>query len=306
MSVTDLTELNQRFGIPGALVFNFGPGGLTVAEIANEAATARLALHGAHLIDWQPRGAEPVLWLSRSAVFAPDRAIRGGIPICWPWFGPHPTEAELPAHGYARLLEWAVVETVAVSSSLTQLTLRLSVPSQTRGDLGTALEVRFTIGAALAIELVSSNPGSRPVSISMALHSYFRVGDAGQVVIRGLEECEYIDKTRNGERNRQSGEIRLAEEVDRCYLNTSAPVLIDDPVLRRRIRIVKQGSASTVVWNPWAERARALADFDATGFGQMVCVESGNVEDNRIVLGSGEVHRLRVRYALDNQATPSE
>ncbi len=300
--MTDLAALNGRFAIPGTLVFREGPGGLLVIEVNNQAATALIALQGAQVMRWAPRGENPVIWLSGAARFAPGKSIRGGAPVCWPWFGAHPTEAGFPAHGYARTLSWEVVRSEVLNAEQTRLLFKLVETAATRAwwPHHTPLECRITVGGTLELELVTRNQDRAPVTISEALHTYFEVGEVSQVQVLGLEDGEYLDKVDGFRRKTQSGPIGISGEVDRVYVNNSNACVISDPVLQRRILIDKRGSESTVVWNPWIDKAVQLGDMGDEGYRHMLCVESGNAADNVVDIAPGDEHRLWVSYRVED------
>ena len=294
MQDTDLNALNQRFGMEGHVQFREGPGGLTVAEIANSHAEATIALQGAHVMTFQPKGQAPVLWLSKFGKFAPGKSIRGGVPVCWPWFGPHPTEAGFPAHGFARTVMWEVLETSAGANGETQINFGLIETDVTRTQWPQAskVQVKVTVGAALSVELVTRNNGNAPFDLGEALHTYFHISDVADVTIRGLENTEYLDKVADFARLNQQNGIVIESEVDRVYLNTEADCLIEDRGLKRNIRIAKQGSRSTVVWNPWIEKADKMGDFGPEGYRGMVCVETANAFENVVKVAPGTEHSL--------------
>jgi len=298
----DLGDLNARFGIENTLVFEPGPGELPVAAVENEAASAVIALQGAQLIRWAPRGEHAVIWLSEAARLAPGKSIRGGVPVCWPWFGPHHTEANYPAHGYARTVSWEVLSTEALGAAQTRLLFRLVESDATRAwwPHDTPLECSITVGQALELELLTRNAGNEPVTIGEALHTYFEVGDVSQVQVLGLEDGEYLDKVDGLRRKTQQGPVSIAGEVDRVYVNSSSPCVISDPVLGRRILIEKRGSESTVVWNPWVEKAEKMGDLGEQGYRHMLCVESGNAADNVLTVAPDAEHRLWVRYSVEH------
>lgn len=299
---TPADALNSRFALEG-LSFREGPGGLVFAEIDNAHATATLCLQGAHLVTWRPRGqAEPVIWVSEAARFAPGKSIRGGIPVCSPWFGPHASEAGFPAHGFARSVPWQVTETRALEDGATRIALVLMQNEQTRAQFPHAcrLELALTIGERLRAELTTTNLDTVPVTIGEALHAYFRIGDISSARVLGLDGCEYVDKVDGGARRRQAGAIEFTGETDRVYLNTAAECVIEDPLLGRRIRIAKSGSQSTVVWTPWKEKADKMGDLGPEeGWRRMVCVESGNALDNVVSVPPGGRHVLAVEYLAE-------
>lgn len=306
MSNSSVT-LTPRFAIPGHLSFRDDPSGLVFAEIDNAHATATVCLQGAHLVTWRPKGqAEPVVWVSEAAKYAPGKSIRGGVPICWPWFGPHASESAFPGHGYARTVMWELTESRAMDDGATRIALLLLQNEQTRAQFPRAcrLELILTVGAGLKVELVTTNLDTEAIEIGEALHTYFRIGDIGQARVLGLSGGEYVDKVDGGARKRQDGAIAFQGEVDRVYVNTEAECVIEDPLLKRRIRVAKAGSGSTVVWTPWLEKAEKMGDFGPGKAGQggwreMVCVESGNALDNVVSVPAGGTHRLTVDYRAE-------
>lgn len=301
MSNIDYSLLNERFGLRGQVAFKEGAGGLAVVEVSNSHATAALALQGGHLIRWAPRSQTPVIWLSRAAKFGPGKSIRGGVPVCWPWFGPHSSDASLPAHGFARTVPWEVTATQTLPNGATRLSLRLVSSDATRAawPYSTELMLHITVGTTLEMDLVTRNTGNEAVTLGQALHTYFEVGDVRRIKIHGLGGCEYIDKVDGGARKVQNGPVTIAAETDRIYLGSTADCLIDDPQLRRRIRIAKGGSRSTVVWNPWIEKAAKMGDLGENGYLNMVCVESANAADDVVTLAPGAEYRLWVRYSAE-------
>ena len=298
----EIDSLNASFGIPGQIEFREGPGGLALVELVNDQSTARILLQGAQLIDWVPRGQAPVIWLSGDARFVDGKSARGGVPVCWPWFGPHATESGYPAHGYARGAPWQVIGSRrAQGNAGTGLSLRLQRSDRLHAmwPHDCDLEIHISVAETLAMELVTRNTGSIAVSISEALHTYFSVSDVRRIAVQGLDGCAYLDKVDDGTRCTQQGPVTFTAETDRIYLHAAGDCLIDDPGLSRRIRIRKQGSASTVVWNPWVDKAARLGDMGDDGYLHMVCVESGNVADDTVTIAAGEQHRISVEYAVE-------
>jgi D-hexose-6-phosphate mutarotase len=296
-----IDDLNSTFGIDGHLAFEAGGGGLARVVITNAFATAEVYLHGAHLTAYQPRGAEGLVWLSDLAEFHPGKAIRGGIPIVWPWFGPHPSRPDLPQHGFARTSEWAVWGSRALPDGRTELRLRLAGNDTKRLQWHHAfeLDVRFLVGERLQVELTTRNTGSNAVEIGSALHTYFRVGDVERISIEGLGGRRYIDQVDGHKLKRTQAAISISEEVDRVYMDTSDECVIDDPEFGRRIRVAKSGSLSTVVWNPWIAKAKRMTDFPDEGYRRMVCVETANAARDARVLRPGGVHTLRQTISLE-------
>jgi D-hexose-6-phosphate mutarotase len=302
-----LADLNSRHGQPG-LTFVEGEGGLTYAEIDNAGGKARICLQGAHIVTWQPKSqAEPVVWVSEMAKYGPGKSIRGGVPVCWPWFGPHATEKAFPGHGFARTTLWQVTGSETLANGDTRVKFMLMPNDQTHAQFPPACraELVATVGAKLQVDLVTTNLDNGAIEIGEALHTYFRIGDIGTATVTGLENSEYVDKVDGGQRKTQSGAIAFSGEVDRVYVNTAAECVIVDPDLKRRIRIAKTGSQSTVVWTPWVEKAEKMGDFgpgksNQGGWREMVCVESGNAADNVVSVPAGESHRMSVVYSAES------
>lgn len=296
-----LDNLNNRFGLKGAASFETGAGDLPVVKIANALATATVALQGAHLLAWQPRGQQPVIWLSQQAKFAPGKSVRGGVPVCWPWFGAHAADASFPAHGFARTVPWSVVETRTLAGGATEIRFRPQETDVTRRQWPHAAPVEciITVGTTLTIVLVTHNHDAHAVTIGQALHTYFAVSDIRQVSVSGLDGCEYLDKPAGFARRRQTGVLRFEAETDRIYLGTNGDCAIEDPGLKRRIRITSAGSRSTVVWTPWAEKAAAMGDFGDNGWTGMLCVETANAAEDLVSIAPGGEHRMRATYAVE-------
>jgi len=294
MQPLDLQSLNETFAITNQLDFTSGPGGLTLAEVRNRHAAATISLHGAQVLAFQPHGRRPVLWRSQKSQYQPGKAIRGGVPICWPWFGAHPTDPSKPAHGFVRTALWSVLATAALADGATQIRLRLNDGEATYDLWPHAFDVRavINVGAQLRVELIVRNPGDAPFTCGGALHSYFGVSDSSAIAIQGLDGCEYLDKVDAFQRKRQQGPVVIDAETDRVYLDTTATCAIDDPGMRRRITIAKAGSHTTVIWNPWAEKAAQIADFSAEEYRNMVCVETANANTDSVTVAPGGEHRL--------------
>ena len=298
---TDYGLLNERFGIRGQLSFSAGPGNLPVVAVGNSQASATIALQGAHVMTWTPRGEQPVLWLSRVAKFAAGKSIRGGVPICWPWFGPHATEPKYPSHGFARTVMWKVIETQVLRDGSIRLVFELVQDDATRAFWPHSTEARYivTVGSSLDLELVTRNTGKTAVVIGGALHTYFGVDDIRTCAVHGLGDSPYLDMVDGGKKKQQVGPVTINAEVDRIYLDSTADILIDDPGLNRRIHIAKRGSTSSVVWNPWVDKAVKMGDFGPNGYLNMVCVESSNAATDVVEVPAGGEHRLWVRYSVE-------
>ncbi|MDD5297877.1 MAG: D-hexose-6-phosphate mutarotase [Rhodocyclaceae bacterium] len=298
---TSISELNQRFALPGLLAFGEGPGGLTVARVTSPQGEAMISLSGGHVMTWNPAGEKPVLWLSGYATFAPSKSIRGGVPVCWPWFGPHASEAGFPGHGFARTVPWSVVASEASPDGRVKLTLELEQSEATRALWPHAGSVQSVISVdrELSLSLVTRNLGTETFVLGEALHTYFAVGDVRQAPIHGLSGCTFLDKVDGGIRKTQDGAIVIGSEVDRVYVDTEADCTIDDASMGRRIRIRKSGSRSTVVWNPWSAKAEKMGDFGPDGHLGMVCVETGNALENAVSVAPGGEHVMNCVYSIE-------
>jgi len=295
-----VAELNEQFAIPG-ISFTEEWDGFVVIDVVNEQAAATIALSGAQLLRWQPAGEEPVIWLSEDAHFEMGRSARGGIPICWPWFGAHKIEASFPAHGFARNHEWELVEIDKFEDGTTKLLLRLNESRAMHHYWPHSFELEFyiTIGKELTLELKTRNCSGDVMELSEALHSYFNVSDIEKVKVVGLDNCLYLDKLEDFQRKHQQGDISIIGETDRIYLDSVRECLIEDSGFRRTIHISKEGSRSSVVWNPWQETAERMGDLGDDGYRTMLCVESANAADNMLQLAPGETHTLKVNYLIE-------
>ncbi len=296
-------QLNKQFGIGNQLVFREDASGLIVADFDNGYAEAKLCLQGAHLMMWRPKSQSvPVVWLSRDAKLAIGKSIRGGAPVCWPWFGAHATEPGFPGHGFARTVPWQVIESGTEPGGETRITLRLLGSEKTRPQWphDSRLDLTVIVGEKLRMELITENTGNSDFVIGEALHTYFQVGDIGAVRISGLDNCDFWDKVGNTTLRKQSGAITFSGETDRVYVNTDAECVIEDDKLKRRIHVAKSGSRSTVVWTPWTEKANKMGDMgQPDGWREMVCVESGNAIENVVKVATGTRHALIVEFRAE-------
>ena len=302
MSQVDSATLNQTFAVAGQLEFIQDAGGLIIARINNKHGQADIALQGAHVMTFQPKGEQPILWLSPVAKLVQGKSIRGGVPICWPWFGAHATDSSFSGHGFARTVPWQVVASAAEPDGSTRLTFELPhssiPPAQWPHACRTRLDV--VVGRKLTIELITENTGQAAFEIGEALHTYFAISDVDDMSITGMEGCTYLDKVGPTQSRIQQGAIKITAEVDRIYLDTEADCLIEDRGWNRRIRIAKRGSRSNVVWNPWIEKSAKMGDFGSdTGYRGMVCVESANAASNVVTIAAGATHTLRVEYSSE-------
>ena len=294
-----IEELDRRFEIPGIAQVVEGKGGLPKVRITSPEAAGEMYTHGAHVTSWTPAGGEEVLFLSSQTRWEHGHAIRGGIPICFPWFGGKADDPKAPAHGLVRTKSWQL-------ESITQVGRAVTVSMFTESDEGTKrwwpaefrLVHRATFGRELSLKLEVTNTGKTSLRFEEALHTYHRVGNIEMTRVRGLDKVQYLDKTDSNRKKVQRGEIAIVSETDRVYLNTQDPVELEDTVLRRRTRVIKQNSLTTVVWNPWVQKAQALSDLGDDEWMQMICIETSNVADFALVLAPGQQHTMEAVVKL--------
>ena len=287
-------ESERRSEIPAMASVIGGNGGLQKVRITAPAAEGEMYLHGAHVTSWKPTGTEEMLFLSSQSRWENGHAIRGGIPICFPWFGGKADDPKAPTHGFVRTKAWRL-------ESITQIQDGVAVSMFTESDEDTRrwwpaefhLAYRVTFGSDLLLELVVTNTGKRSLRFEEALHAYYRVGNILNARVSGLHAVNYIDKTDSNRKKVQRGEIAIVSETDRVYLNTRDAIELEDPSLRRRIRVTKENSSTTVVWNPWVQKAHSLSDLADDEWMQMICIETSNVSDFAVDLASGQQHKMR-------------
>lgn len=309
-------QLTADFSLPDILTFDEPHPGMPRLQVRTPACTAELYLQGAHLTAWHPAGQQPVLFLSDRSAFAPGKAIRGGIPIVFPWFAaaetsPVPTQPGAGSHGFARTASWTL-RFAALAGDDLHLSFTLD---QTEGSPATeamrqagfagfqlALEVILghTLTLRLSVANASSGPDAKPLFFEEALHAYLAVGDSEKVTVEGLAGTDYLDKTDNFARRTQTDrELHFRGETDRPYLNTAAPVTLHDPVLGRRLRLTKANSRTTVTWNPGPTLAAKLADLPPDAWRDFVCLEPANAAENAPTLQPGEAQTMEMHLTVE-------
>lgn len=305
-----LDDLNRTFAIDGRAVFDELQPGMIRLQLSSPESAATVYLQGAHVTEWVPRAAEPVLYLSPKAVFAPGKAIRGGVPVLFPWFGPrwdgatfdeaHGTRS--PAHGFARTSIWTV-ESVRREQSGEMLAEFSLAPNEVSRALGFdhfRLKLKCRVGRELHVALHVTNLGTAALEYEEGLHAYFAVADVHPARLEGLAGSTYIDK-RDESRRKVLRDERFAftRDVDHTHLNTDSALRLHDPAGHRIVDIVKTGSLSTVIWNPWTVLSPGFPDLPADGWERFICVETVNAEDNRLRLNAGETHTLGMTVRVE-------
>lgn len=312
-----LADLNENHVVDGCRwVAGPTPGSGPVLEVKNEQCEARVSAYAAHVATWNPlltgldarstAAPRPGLFCSPKTSWGGGKAIRGGIPVCWPWFGPRandplPNGKPSPAHGFARTRPWFVESVTSEENGRVEVTFLLVSDDDTLALWPHAFEARLvaSLGTSLNTTLEVKNVDDSAFDYEAALHTYLTVSDVEQVKITGLEGTTFLDKVAGGQQKHQGREpLVLTGETDRVYLNTKSTVVIDDPGLQRQLRIEKQGSTATVVWNPWLIKATAMADLGGDAWRSFVCVEAANVAPAPVPLSPGATHAMSTRVTV--------
>lgn len=298
--VSDVKQPARNFEVPGVAQVCEGNGGLQRVLINSSRAKGEIYLHGAHVTSWCPQGQEETLFVSSKTRWQDGQAIRGGIPICFPWFRGKTDDPHAPAHGFVRTRAWQL-ESVIESDSGVSVTMFTKSDDLSRrwwpGEF--RLVHRATFGSVLKLELICTNTGATAFRFAEALHTYNRVADAANVRIEGLDGTRYLDNTDSNQEKVQSGEIKIALQTDNAFLDTGSTVDVVDPGLRRRIRLEKINSRTTIVWNPWREAAAKMQDLGEGEWGSFVCVEASNILDAAITLGPGQKHEMIAELSVE-------
>ena len=276
--------------LPDTVRLERGIGNLPCLTVTSPLATATVYHHGAHVALFQPHGERPVLFMSQQSRSEPGKPIRGGVPVIYPWFGPHPADPTAPAHGTARLTEWSLIS--ATQSPDGTVALLFALPP--------FLQYRIAIGRQLDLTLEVHNPDPNPLRFEEALHTYFAVSNIHQCSVTGLESAAY-DSSVEGVIQKPQGPdpIRFTGETDRLYLNTRATCVLHDPGWQRRVVVEKSGSDSTVVWNPWITKSKAMPDFGDDEWPGMLCIETVNARKNAVTIAPGQRHAMRATVHVE-------
>ena len=286
-------ELDRQLGIPGVASVSEGNGGLARVQITGAFGQGEIYLHGAHVTSWKPVGHDELIFVSTKARWEEGQAIRGGIPICFPWFRGKVDDPHAPAHGVVRTKMWQLESIVEKENGIT-VTMFTQSDEHTRkwwpGEF--RLMHRVTFGSELRLELVCVNTGITPFRFEEALHTYNRIANIQDARVQGLDGVSYLDNTDSNKKKMQRGDITIASATDTAYGNTQNEVDLLDSNKKRRIRLRKEHSLSTVVWNPWGEGAARLQDLGDGEWRQFLCVEACNILDAAIHLAPGQEHKM--------------
>lgn len=289
-----LPALNKRFALDEQLTFSEHRSGMYQGIVSTPLCRALFFLHGAHVAEFQPAGQQPVLFMSRQSEFKSDKPIRGGVPLCFPWFGPHPSDSSAPAHGRVRTRSWELQSSARDSAGNIGVVLTLEIESWQL-----TYAVRF--GESLELSLNVQNLSAAERECELALHTYLTLADAKTASVHGLEQVAHLDKL-TGEHVAPSGQpIRFNCETDRVYYGSVPEVIVSDPGFQRRIRLEPRGSQSTVVWNPWVDKSRRMADFGDDEYERMCCVETANVGESRLKLAGLGAIETGVRISVPSE-----
>lgn len=290
-------EKFAKFALPKILEVVEGKGGLPVVKVSNSFASAEIYLHGAHVTSFIPKSGKPLIWTSPASPFADGKSIRGGVPVCFPWFGPHRTVKEFPVHGFVRFRSAELLETSQLSDGRTRVLFGLSADDATRKywPHDFSLTVEVTVGERLEIALTVTNSGCEPFSYEDCLHTYFAVGDASRCAVSGFDGVGFIDRGKGDSRSVQKGDLVPAGETVQIHTLAPAESVILDTANARRISCVQCGMANTVVWNP-GEASAAKNPEMAGMWKEFLCVEGANCIDSRVTLLPGCSHASRASY----------
>ena len=292
-TMSAVEELDRRFGIPGVARICAGNGGLPRIQVEGSQVVGEMYLHGAQVTSWKPVGNDEVLFLSTKSRWQEGQAIRGGIPICFPWFRAKADDPKAPAHGFVRTKNWqleSMVEeeagvVVSMSTGSDEQTQRWW-PAQFR------LVHRVVFGPELTLELTCTNTGRSDLHFEEALHTYNRASDVANVRLQGLDAVQFLDNTDSNRAKVQHGDVTITSATDNAFIGTQNDVDLIDPALRRHIRLEKAQSLTTVVWNPWREDAARLGDLSEGEWTQFLCVEASNILAASVTLAPGEEHKM--------------
>uniref|UniRef100_UPI003216B6B5 D-hexose-6-phosphate mutarotase n=1 Tax=uncultured Draconibacterium sp. TaxID=1573823 RepID=UPI003216B6B5 len=296
----DIEELNDRFGIEGEIGF-YEEDDMGYAMVSNKFADATISLYGAQILNFNPSRNMEILWMSPESSFEKGKAIRGGIPVCFPWFGMHETDEKMPQHGFARIMDWQVTKTETLPGGESLISMQLCSSDKTKKywlhDF--CAEMTFTVGNQLEVTLKVTNTADTAIDYTCALHSYFSLSAIENITIEGLQNTRYQNQIDGGDYLQEKPFLEIKEATTHHYYNTETACIVNDPVFNRKIKIEKSGSKNTTVWNPWAETCIKMSDVPDDAYHTFVCVETVNKINDVIKLAQGESHETTAIIGFD-------
>ena len=297
----DIEELDDKFSIEGEVGFAELEEDMAFITVSNKFADADICLYGAQVTSFRPQKTMEILWMSPESNFSEGIPIRGGIPVCFPWFGPHKTDPEKPQHGFARLMYWNVIETASLANGETKVVLQLKSDAETKKywNHDFRADIIIIIGKTLSIDLKITNTSELPFDYTTALHTYYNVSSVEEITIEGLQNTRYYNQLDGEEYVQDSPLLEIKNAETRHYLETENNCIINDPVFRRRIKVAKSGSKVTTVWNPGEEACLKISDIPDDGYHSFVCIEAVNAFNNVITLSPGKSHVTSAFIGLD-------
>ena len=297
----DIDELDEKFSIEGEVGFAELENDLIFITVSNKYADADICLYGAHVTSFRPRNTMDLLWLSPESFFEVGKPIRGGIPVCFPWFGPHKTDPDQPQHGFARLMYWDVLETAVRPNNETLIRLQLNSSDETKAywPCDFHAEMSITIGLTLTVTLKMTNISAEPFEYGCALHSYYNLSAIENMSVEGLQGTAYYNQLSAENGVQEEDFLQIQGAFTRHYLDTETPVVIADSIFHRRIKVNKSGSKVTTVWNPGQEACANIVDLPDDGYETFVCVEATNAFGYEIQLAPGESYETSAIIGLE-------
>ncbi|PCI07933.1 MAG: D-hexose-6-phosphate mutarotase [Gammaproteobacteria bacterium] len=292
-------ELTDQFGIDDILSFSEDEGGLVNITITNSLASATISTYSAQVLAYKPNNeAQDLLFVSKNAYYQQGKATKGGIPVCWPWFGPSLVEGG-PGHGFVRACQWDVLTTNQNQNGTTVVVLGIKTNIDTQyWPHSCELRLEVTVGESLNIALITENNSSVSLTISQAFHTYFKINSIAKTTVTGLDGKTYIDKVDDAKEKQQVGDISITGLTDRVYLDVNNQLNIHDNGNNRQIIITSEGSSIAVVWNPWIQQSVDMADFGDDEYQNMICVETTNTANDCIKIAAGSAHRMAANYTI--------
>ncbi|MCU4173500.1 D-hexose-6-phosphate mutarotase [Carboxylicivirga sp. N1Y90] len=292
----DLITLNKEYGCNDNIRF-IDEYHTIIAEIKNKYATVKVSLYGAQVLSFKPHDQDEILFMSSQSYFEDGKAIRGGIPVCWPWFGSHPNNEELPSHGFARISTWKVVSCLSTNDAVTlKLGLTSNASTLKLWPFVFNAELVVKLGKELSVSLITTNKNDVPFEISSALHSYFKLSDFSDTSLKGLKDTAFLDDVSEKEGLQKEELLRFSDRIDCRYRRTESPCLINDK--DRQIKVEKRGSEITVVWNPGKQLSAEMKDLGDQDYKHMLCVEAANSLEDTITVQAGKKHTLETIISI--------